>query len=190
MKFFKPIFALAIASLILPTATKAGSLGTLNESISVGRSLSIGLDISTAGGWSASNNTNPDVASINVANTSAAIKGLTPGYSVITICDGRTSNCLDVKITVSGVLGASTGLAFNSNYISQSDIERYGHTIGTWVKEGFTVYYITSNGLIPVPTYKIFLSNGGTNSKVKVINKYDLARPMLSLLSEKDSRVK
>lgn len=189
MNTIKFLGAIATLAMLVPFSAHAGNLGTLSETIAVNRTLSIGLSASNSGPWTVSKNTNPGIVAITLSNTQVTFKGLAAGSTALMLCQGRTSNCMDINISVSGVLGSYTGLAY-SDLVNQNDVALYGHAVGTWVKQGQTVYYITSGGLIPIPTYKIFLNNGGKDSNVKTANSYDLSRPMLPLMTERDARVK
>ncbi len=63
------------------------------------------------------------------------------------------------------------------------------HPWGSWVKGGQTVYFVSENGLIPIPSYDIFLNNGGKDSYVVPMNSYDWSRPMLQQMSYNDQRL-
>jgi len=52
------------------------------------------------------------------------------------------------------------------------------------------VEFLTPSGLIPVPDWNTFLSNGGQASFLVKANKSDLAFPVLSPMTSSDSRVK
>lgn len=67
---------------------------------------------------------------------------------------------------------------------------RGAHPWGSWIKSGSTVYFIHELGLIPIPTYDIFLSNGGNSSLVVPANSFDFKLPMLSIMVTNDSRLK
>lgn len=67
------------------------------------------------------------------------------------------------------------------------------HPWGSWLLSGKTVYYSTEQGLIPAPSWEVFLSNGGEAKFILPANQADLgilkAYPNLPLLQMNDSRV-
>jgi hypothetical protein len=65
-----------------------------------------------------------------------------------------------------------------------------GHPRGAWLLGGKTVYFLTPNGLIPVPDWNTFLSNGGQASFIVKANSYDLSFTKLSVMTANDSRLK
>ena len=97
---------------------------------------------------------------------------------------------------------AFTGLGFN--YKNVTDVTNSGlspsgktvitaqgaHPRGTWLQSGSTVYLLTPDGLVPVPTWDIFLSNGGQASFIVKANSYDLGYKKLPQMTASDSRVK
>jgi hypothetical protein len=52
------------------------------------------------------------------------------------------------------------------------------------------VYFVHELGLIPVPTYEVFLSNGGADSLVVAANPYDFQLLMLSEMVMNDTRLR
>lgn len=62
------------------------------------------------------------------------------------------------------------------------------HPWGSWVKSGQTVYFMHQDGLIPVPSYDVFLANGGQNSLVVPMNAYDWQRAALGVMIYNDAR--
>ncbi|MBI5530579.1 MAG: hypothetical protein HY918_03700 [Candidatus Doudnabacteria bacterium] len=180
----KKLLFYTFSSLLLaaaPTlALAAGTIQTVTETIAVGKTLSVGLGQSPTGNWYVLSNANPSAASAVLGfNTEplVLISGQSAGSSEIKVCSEQSAiNCLVVKVAVSGnVLGASV---FNS------------HAIGSWVISDGTVYYVSSNGLIPIPTWEIFLSNGGKQADITEINNGDMQLPLLPLMSAADSRVR
>lgn len=172
----KLLLALGTSLLFALPAVAASNYGPVTETIGINKSLSVGLP-SNHNGWTLSSNSNPSVASVNVSTSSVLIKGLASGSSSISVCAGDNTGCQQINITVSGkVLGASVA----------------AHQSGTWVlgSDKITVYYVSQNGLIPVPTWKIFTSNGGTAKKLVDINQADEQLPLLPLMELSDSRVK
>ncbi len=68
---------------------------------------------------------------------------------------------------------------------------QYGpHPWGSWVRSGHTVYFIHENGLIPVPSYDVFLNNGGQDRFVVPMNSYDWQKIQLPVMTYSDSRLR
>jgi hypothetical protein len=82
---------------------------------------------------------------------------------------------------------ANSDLAVSPKVVVTAD---GAHPRGTWVNSGKTVYFVTPAGLIPVPTWDIFLSNGGQAGFIVPADSYDLAMPKLPLMVLNDSRMK
>lgn len=80
-----------------------------------------------------------------------------------------------------------TGL-ISSNYNVSSSYSR--HPWGSWVKSGNTVYFVHELGLIPVPSYEIFINNGGEDRLVVPANSYDFQSGILNPLEYGDSRLR
>ena len=49
------------------------------------------------------------------------------------------------------------------------------HVSGSWVSNFKTIYYVSDGGLIGVPTFDVFLNNGGVPHYVVAANSFDLA---------------
>ena len=68
-----------------------------------------------------------------------------------------------------------------------------GHPWGSWLYYKGTVYYAHESGLIGVPTYSIFLNNGGEIKYIVRANKYDIeildSNPEILPLKEDDERI-
>jgi hypothetical protein len=64
------------------------------------------------------------------------------------------------------------------------------HPWGSWVKSGNTVYFVHEQGLIPVPDWNTFISNGGQAHLIVNSNQYDFYVPMLSVMTYNDSRLR
>jgi hypothetical protein len=91
------------------------------------------------------------------------------GYSLHNVITGDTST-----FTLSQTLLSSA---------SQS------HPDGSWLIRNRTVYYATSSGLIGVPSWNIFLNNGGLAKYIVKANGADFKQPILSNMVESDARV-
>jgi hypothetical protein len=67
------------------------------------------------------------------------------------------------------------------------------HPWDSWLLHNGTVYYSTQQGLIPVPSWAIFLNNSSQSKLIVQANKYDLSvlneNPNLPLLTDNDLRV-
>ena len=178
----KYLILVAVVVFLFAGAGQAYALGgtqTLSQTICVGKTLSVGLYNSGTGSWYITGNTNRLVADVSLSyeNYPAVIvKGLTAGMTQIQVCAEPTGiNCLVLNVTVTGnVLGASVTNA---------------HPAGSWLISNKTVFYVSSEGLIPVSTWKIFLSNGGSSKLIQPMNADDERLPLLGLMAKKDSRV-
>lgn len=84
-----------------------------------------------------------------------------------------------------------SGYRIATDYFLSSPTQ--AHPWSSWVKSGRTIYYVSSQGLIGVPTWDILLSNGGEDKFILPANKADLqvlkANAHLPLLESNDSRV-
>lgn len=101
-----------------------------------------------------------------------AFKGL--GYSLKNVVKGNLSNYT---------------LA-TSYFISTAEQE---HPWGSWLLYKGVVYLSTQTGLVAVPSWDVFLANGGKSSLILNANKYDIAQikpeAEVGLIVVKDSRV-
>jgi hypothetical protein len=101
---------------------------------------------------------------------------------------------------------AFTGLGYSTKQVVKGDTSTYqvdttyylssaaqSHPWGQFLKNGKTLYYSASQGLIPISSYDVFLSNGGNLSLVVNMNKADLsllkAKGKLPVLEANDARV-
>ena len=75
-----------------------------------------------------------------------------------------------------------------SSYVISTSIAT--HPWGTWIKNGQTVYFVSEYGLIAVPDYSTFLSNGGSDANVVQANAYDFQLPLQSVMVAGDSRLR
>ena len=105
---------------------------------------------------------------------------------------------------ITGFAGPNTfkglGYAF-ANVIKADDISSFTntgkiyktltvqHPWGAWVTSGKTVYFVSKTGLIPIPNWNTFVNNGGKSIYLVKANKYDLALPVLPIMTTSDSRV-
>jgi hypothetical protein len=171
----KKFVGISLVLLALPFFGYA-NYGNLNETIGVGKTVSVGLNTLTNGSWFISGNPNPAVIQASISSSSLIIQGIGMGASSVSACATDNSGCVNVNVTVNGlVLGSFTG----------------AHLAGSWVlgSDGRTVYYVLDNGLIPITTWEIFLDNGGTSEKIVKINQYDEQLPLLAFMTNNDSRV-
>lgn len=101
---------------------------------------------------------------------------------------------------------AFVGLGYQLRYVIPDNLPGYristtyslssptqAHPWSAWVKSGRTVYYVSPQGLIGVPSWKIFSSNSGQEKFILPANKADLqilrANAHLPLLELNDGRV-
>jgi len=169
---------MAIVLMIPSLSFAANDLGSLNEALQTGQTLSVGLNPSSTGNWHVVGTTDSTIATATVTDNALVIRGKKAGTVTFSACvDQQGSSCLSVTVTVTGnVLGSSITLP---------------HPLKSWVLHKGTVFYIHANGLIPISTWNIFLSNGGKSSLIKVANSGDLNFPLLFPIMEiKDYRVK
>jgi hypothetical protein len=96
------------------------------------------------------------------------------GYSIKNVVNGNTSAYPLVQ-----------------GYVLGSDEQ--DHPWGSWLLYNGTVYYYDQDGLIPVPSPEVFISNGGNWDLVLPANQYDLAvltkHPNPPPLTDNDSRL-
>lgn len=176
----KSLLAVAIVSLLsISSQTKASfnGDGKLSETLAVGKTLSLGINTVPNGSYMVSVN-NSQVISADLQNSNLIVKTLQPGLATVYVCNAQAGSCLSLMITVtaSNVLGASTqGIG--------------SHQVGSWLNVGQTIFYVTDNGLIPVPTYQIFKNAGGVGKPVYSANDYDMQLPLLPLMQINDIRV-
>lgn len=174
----KFLLVLAGGLIFATSAFAASDLGSLRESIVVGKVLSVGLNPSSSGNWYLGANSNSAVATASISSNSLLINGKSVGSATISACtDAQGNHCLEVNVNViptGSVLGVNTENA---------------HPLNSWVIQGQTVFYVDANGLIPITTWKIFLSNGGKQSLIQPINFGDLKLPLEAFMLPHDSRV-
>lgn len=101
---------------------------------------------------------------------------------------------------------AFVGLGYQLRYVIQDNLPGYrfptdyflssptqSHPWTAWVLSGRTVYYVSPEGLIGVPTWDIFLNNGGQDKYILPANADDLQvlkdHPNLPLIQPNDQRV-
>jgi hypothetical protein len=99
----------------------------------------------------------------------------------------NASAFLGLGFKFSNVLAISGSGLPDSGYIISSANNR--HPYGSWVKNGQTVYFVSASGIIPIPNWSTFLSNGGQASWIVNANYYDLNLPILSPMTNSDSRL-
>lgn len=67
------------------------------------------------------------------------------------------------------------------------------HPAGSWIKADKTVYYVSPDGLVPVPSWQIFTGNGGFAAMLTQANAFDLkilkAQPLSAPLAMGDDRL-
>lgn len=99
----------------------------------------------------------------------------------------------------SGVVFTNFGFKFgNVLNIGYSNIPNTGYVInnsntshpwGAWVQSGQAIYFVHQDGLIPVPSWDVFINNRGQSSFVVPANIYDFQRTILSSMVNNDSRL-
>src|SRR5262249_11474801 len=87
---------------------------------------------------------------------------------------------------------------FNVTVVDNANIPDSGMTVstargphpwGSWIVSGGTVYFVHESGLIPVPSWDIFVNNGGNGSLIVPANSFDFQLPMLTNMTPFDYRV-
>lgn len=63
------------------------------------------------------------------------------------------------------------------------------HLSGSWIVQNKTVFFVTDAGRVPVPTWEVFLGNGGAAGALVPANAADLTTPVLSAMTANDVRV-
>ncbi len=71
------------------------------------------------------------------------------------------------------VNGDTSAYLLSQNYVLRT--AKQDHPWGSWLLYKGTVYYYDQDGLIPVPSPEVFVSNGGNWNLVLPANQYDLA---------------
>jgi hypothetical protein len=87
----------------------------------------------------------------------------------------------------SSVVNGATGGIPDTGFVINNAL--HSHPWGSWLKWGSTVYFVHEQGLIPVPSWEVFLSNGGQQVLVVAANSYDLRLPYLSVMASVDPRL-
>ncbi len=90
--------------------------------------------------------------------------------------------------SLKNVVPANSNNLVRSNYIVNTPFA--SHPWGTWIISGTTIYFVDQYGLIPVSDYSIFTNNGGVSQNVVAANGYDMQRPILSIMTLNDSRLR
>ena len=156
----------------------SNELGSLHESIEIGKVMSIGLNPITTGKWYLSSYPS-NLIDASVSSSTLTVKAKAQGVVKMSVCSDVSSNsCLEVNINIlsgSKVLGVFT---------------EKPHLPKSWVQDGNTIFYINESGIIPIATWNIFINNGGKKKLIKPANSGDLSLPLQSLMIEKDMRVK
>ncbi len=75
----------------------------------------------------------------------------------------------------------------NTGYIINS--LSTSHPWGAWIQSGNTIYFVHEQGLIPVPSWEIFVNNRGASSLVVPANSYDFQKPILAPMTWNDTRL-
>jgi hypothetical protein len=88
--------------------------------------------------------------------------------------------------------GDTSAYAITDGYTLSSSSQ--SHPWGSWLLYGTTVYYSTPDGMIPVPSWDVFVANNGRSSFILPMNSADLSvlrsKPSLPVMVPEDSRVR
>ncbi len=158
-------------------------LSPSNVTLNVGGSVDVTISVDDSTGsnmYYTSRQPDGNVASLTISGQRVILAGLGAGVTDATICQvGSEALCANVVITVKprgSVLGVSTS--------------NKGHKVGSWVKVGKAIYFVHTDGLIPIATFDVFLNNGGKVSKVVTANRDDKSKPLLDIMVMNDPRVR
>ncbi|MEO8065765.1 MAG: hypothetical protein ABI643_02825 [Candidatus Doudnabacteria bacterium] len=111
---------------------------------------------------------------ITYKNTKSAFATAT-AFTGMGFSFGNTINASTVNLNYSGYTIGSPFIA---------------HPWGSWLKNGQTVYFADSTGLIPIASMNDFTANGGSLNMVVNANSYDLARPIQPVMTPSDPRLR
>jgi hypothetical protein len=178
--------------------------GLIQGTSTVASTSNFTLEVSDSGGTN--QNLNFSIT-VNPAS-SLTVPAATPGASSGTYVNGQLINENGtISIIYNGTktpfanAAAFLGLDFkfsNITAVSDSGLPLSGkivetatgkHPRGSWLLSGSTVYFLTPDGMMPVPSWAIFLSNGGQAGFLVKANSYDLNFPKLQLMVTGDPRI-
>jgi hypothetical protein len=188
-------YTFSLTSGTLPQGLNINSTGQIFGTPQSSQSSSFTLRVNDAFGRTAS------------ANFSLSPGGSVQGTSIYnngTLISENGTVYIVYKNTKTGFANVSafTGLGFKFGqvmYVSGSGLvdsgfivttSRASHPWGSWIKSGNTVYFVHEQGVIPVPDWNTFLNNGGSSDLVVFANAFDFQRPILSVMSQNDSRLR
>ena len=186
----------------LPSGITLSTSGLLQGTPTVASTSSFTLEVMDSGGTSQNLNFNitVDAASLGVpaptANSGTYVNGelINENGTVSIVYNGTKTPFanapaflgLGFKFSDAQTI-SNSGLPLSGKIVVTAD---GGHPRGSWLLSGSTVYFLTPNGTIPVPSWAIFLSNGGQAGFLVKANSYDLAFPKLPLMTNNDPRTK
>lgn len=173
----------AVVAFLVPMQTFALTLlpKDFNLSVRVGQSVEVTLPLSPSGEWLVFNQTGNDLASGVAVDTLIRITGNSAGLAHFEVCSSvKKTDCYKIQVEVTnGIKGLVLGISTDR------------HTVGSWVKLQNTVFYVHERGLIPVPSMKVFLDNGGKITSIEPMTQGDQQLPpYLPELDFSDIRVK
>ncbi len=181
----KKLFIFSFLALVFFSPVSAWALNIPSQnmalSVRVGQSVEVVLPLSPSGEWLVFNQTGNNLASGVAVGTLIRITGNSAGLAQFEVCSSaKKSDCYDIQVEVTnGIKGLVLGIS----------TER--HMPGSWVKLQNTVFYVHERGLIPVPSMKVFESNGGKITSIEPMTQGDQQLPpYLPELDLGDIRVK
>lgn len=83
--------------------------------------------------------------------------------------------------------GQMTGLNNSGRVVTTA---QSSHPWGSWIVNNSTVYFVHEQGLIPIPTWDVFLNNGGQERLLVQANTWDMQRTQLTLMVYGDTRLR
>lgn len=189
----------------LPSGLTLSTSGLIQGTPTIATTGNFTLEVMDSGGTSQNSNFSITVNSTSSLTVPAAASNTTGGaYANGQLINenGTISIVYEGTKTPFANAAAFLGLGFkfgNVQTVSNSGLPLSGrivetatgkHPRGSWLLSGSTVYFLTPNGLIPVPSWAIFLNNGGQANFLVKANTYDLAFSKLPLMVNNDTRMK
>ena len=189
---------------MLPAGLSLGTTGYITGTPTTVGSVSFSVRASDASGNSAIENltlavqqASSIVVPVTTVNTPTALYHdgtLVSDHGTIYIIFSNTKTGFATKDAFLGlgysfknvIAGDTSSLTPSGSAIKSSTA---AHPYGSWVSHKGTVYFVSSSGLVPVPSAAVFLGNNGKWALVVPANSADLQLPVQGAMSGSDSRV-
>ena len=192
----------------LPAGLSLSGSGLLSGTPTVVVSGNISIKVTDSNGNSSTGNFTLTVnaASISVPTPTPTPVASTPpagGYPNGELINENGTIYIVYQKTKVGFANADAFLGLGFNFANVTKVTNSGlavspkvvvtasgaHPRGTWLLSGKQVYFLTPAGLIPVPSWDIFLNNGGQGSFIVPANANDLSFSHLSNMTLNDPRM-